>query len=383
MEARATLHQGDWSLHRRGPMDDARHREKLKDAIKGNLSDIASAGDIISGDGQKTVKVPLKGLDLPRFRHKTGKEKRTGQGDGGTQVGDVVGIIPDKDGSGRQAGTDPGQDVYLVEITVDDLADLLFESLQLPRLLPKKQAQDITVSTQFTDVRRKGVLSNLDKKKTLLENLKRNAQHGIPHVGNVSDDDLRFKVWDDIKKPHHRAVVFAMRDVSGSMGDFEQWVSRCCYFWMARFLRKKYQQVEIVFITHHTEAKEVSEHDFFHLAESGGTTVSSAYKLAQQIVRERYPEDSWNVYMFHFSDGDNYGSDNEECRKIVEELLPRVNLFGYAEISAYDRGGTTPLSDALASIKDKRFVRVEIADRSDVTKTLKDFFREDLEDTGA
>ena len=121
-------------------------------------------------------------------------------------------------------------------------------------------------------------------------------------------------------------------DVSGSMGEFKKYIARSFFFWMVRFLRTKYDNVEIVFISHHTEAKEVTEEQFFTQGESGGTVVSSAYQLALDIIRARFPPRDWNVYPFHFSDGDNYYSDNEEAVRLADELIETCNLFGYGEI---------------------------------------------------
>jgi uncharacterized protein len=376
----ATLSHQDWSLHRRARVDEARHREKLKEAIRDNLNDIVSDGAIITSDGQKTVRVPIRGLELPHFRHAEGQAQHTGQGDGNSQVGDVLGPGPGGrqqgrgPGKGPRAGDQPGVDFYEAEITVDELAELLFESLNLPRLIPKRQMVDVVEKIEFNDVRRKGVLPNLDKRRTLLENIKRNARAGKPHVGNVRPEDLRFRTWQEVQRQQHRAVVVAMRDVSGSMGEFEQWVSRCCYFWMVRFLRARYQQVEIVFITHHTTAKEVDEEAFFHLGESGGTLVSSAYALAHDVLQQRYPPDEWNAYVFQFSDGDNWGDDdNARCVQLVRELLPRTNLVGYGEIRSRGREPGT-LFEAFAEIKDPGFVMTVLADKQDLATALQRFF---------
>src|SRR4029079_7082213 len=163
--------------------------------------------------------------------------------------------------------------------------------------------------------------------------LRRNARLGHTGFAHVTDEDLRFKTWERHVRHETNAVVIAMRDVSGSMGEFEKYITRSFYFWMVRFLRTKYNRVQIVFVTHHTEAREVDEDAFFTLGESGGTKVSSAYQLALEIVEERFPVDRWNVYPFHFSDGDNWGDgDNERCLGLVRQLLQRCNAFGYGEI---------------------------------------------------
>ena len=176
------------------------------------------------------------------------------------------------------------------------------------------------------------------------------------------------------------AVVIAMMDVSGSMGEFKKYIARSFYFWMVRFLKTKYDNVKIVFISHHTEAKEVTEEQFFTQGESGGTVVSSAYRLALEIIGGRFPAKDWNIYPFHFSDGDNYYSDNDEAVKLADELISTCNLFGYGEIGEEGASSYRRSSGALLSIfKDRlksqnRFVGVRIDDKEDVYPALKEFF---------
>jgi uncharacterized sporulation protein YeaH/YhbH (DUF444 family) len=164
------------------------------------------------------------------------------------------------------------------------------------------------------------------------------------------------------------------------MGEFKKYIARSFYFWMVRFLRTKYDNVEIVFISHHTEAKEVTEEQFFTQGESGGTVVSSAYQLALDIISARYRPSDWNIYPFHFSDGDNYYSDNEEAVRLADELITTCNLFGYGEIGEEGTSGYRRSSGALLSIfKDRlkqreRFVGVRIDDKEDVYPALKQFF---------
>jgi hypothetical protein len=193
----------------------------------------------------------------------------------------------------------------------------------------------------------------------------------------IRKDDLRYRTWDVVTEPRHNAVVIAMRDVSGSMGEFEKYISRAFYFWMVRFLRTKYASVKIVFITHHTEAKEVDEETFFSLGESGGTRVSSAYQLCSDIIDQRYPADRWNIYPFHFSDGDNWGDeDNARCVKLVLRIIERCNLFGYGEIKeeAYSRWATSSLMTAFADISAPEFAAITIKSKEDVYPALRKFF---------
>jgi sporulation protein YhbH len=205
-------------------------------------------------------------------------------------------------------------------------------------------------------------------------------ESGEVRVGPFKKEDLRFKSWEEEVHYESNAVVLALMDVSGSMGEFKKYIARSFFFWMVRFLRTKYDQVKIIFISHHTEAKEVTEEAFFTQGESGGTVVSSAYKLALDIIAERFPPREWNVYPFHFSDGDNYYSDNEEAVRLADFLIDTCNLFGYGEIGEEGAGSYRRSSGALLSIfndrlKNKdRFIGVRIDDKEDVYPALKQFF---------
>ena len=372
-----SLSQQDWSLHRKGPMDQARHNQKVKEAIKGNLGGIVGQESIITSDGKRIMKIPLRSLELPKFRFDDGKRKHSGQGNGDSHVGDVIGQDGQaaQPGRGSQPGEIPGIDYYEAEISVDELADMVFEDLGLPYLKPKSHQEIISEEVRFDEIRRKGVMSNLDKRRTLLENLRRNAVNGDPHLRSISNDDLRFRTWERRPRPESSAVVIAMRDVSGSMGEFEKYISRSFYFWMVRFLRTKYETVQIVFITHHTDAKEVDEEAFFNLGESGGTKVSSAYQLAAEIVNERYDPSQWNIYPFHFSDGDNWGEmDNQRCLELVRGLLEKSAAFGYGEIQEGGRRSNSTLMNAFEAVQDERFIRVTIASKDEVYPALRTFF---------
>jgi uncharacterized protein len=378
-----SVQRNDWSLQRKGIIDQERHKERVKDAIKKNLGSIVSNESIILSNGRKTVKIPMRSLDEYKFRFDHRKRKQVGQGDGKTKVGDVIGR-ENQQGQGQgggQAGDSPGKDYYEAEVDVDEIAALIFEDLQLPYLQEKAKQAVQSKTTKFTEIRRVGALSNLDKRRTIMENIRRTArEQGQAKLGKIKKEDLRFKSWEEEVKYESNAVVIAMMDVSGSMGEFKKYIARSFYFWMVRFLRTKYDHVQIVFISHHTEAKEVTEEQFFTQGESGGTVVSSAYKLALDVIAERYHPRDWNVYPFHFSDGDNYYSDNDEAVKLADELIETCNLFGYGEIgeegaASYRRSSGALLSIFSDRIKNKeRFVGVRIDEKEDVYPALKQFF---------
>lgn len=371
-----------YDLDRKGFKDQARHDAKVRQAIRDNLGHIISEEDIITSEGDKIIRVPIKGLDLPRFRFDPLAGPKIGQGEGGAQKGDVIGTLPSKDSQGGvQGGQGPGIDWYDISIELDELEKFIFEEMGLPNLRPK-QDEIVSEEIQFTDVRKKGIMPNLDKKRTILENIRRNALAGEPRFKGLQNDDLRFKTSRPEIVRKTNAVIIAMRDDSGSMGDFEKKITRISYFWMVRFLRKMYDRVRINFILHDTEAQEVDEHDFFYRGEAGGTKVSSAYQLGLDIAKGRYHPSSWNVYFTHFSDGDNYGiPDNQLCRSLVEEALSNdCSLFAYAEIKnpGLDPYSRSSLLQTLEKIKDQRFVPALIKDKEDVYPTLKKFFPKEL-----
>ncbi len=370
----------DWSLHRKGPADQQRHKEKIREAIKKNLGQIVSEESIILSDGKKMLRVPIRSLDEYRFRYDYSDGQHSGSGEGDSQVGDVIGQVQPQRGRGQgqpgPAGEGGGTDYYEAEISIDELAAMIFEDLGLPNLEEKRQQELETDAVEFVDIRKTGIIPNLDKRRTIRENIKRNAAKGEARFGDLRSEDLRYKTWDQRVIRQSNAVVIAMMDVSGSMGEFEKYIARSFYFWMVRFLRTKYENVKIVFISHHTEAREVTEDEFFHKGESGGTQVSSAYDLALKIIAERFPPADWNIYPFHFSDGDNLPWDNDLCVQMVNKLMGLCNLFGYGEIREGYRGSSSTLMSAYSRIKDPKFVTVTITDKAEVYPALKKFFSE-------
>ncbi|HLV80050.1 MAG TPA: DUF444 family protein [Chthonomonadaceae bacterium] len=373
-----SLSTDTWDLHRRADRDRQRHNEKVKEVIKRNLGDIISQQDIITADQGKIVKIPIRGLELPRIRFDDQERERVGQGTGGTKPGDVLGRAPQQNGqgAGKEAGQEAGVDFYEAELTLEELTALVFEDLHLPNLEERGVKQILSEHAEFNSISKRGIASNLDRKRTLLEAYKRNALAGKPGW-QIRNEDRRYKTWEIVTEPQRNAVVFAMRDVSGSMGEFEAYICRSFYFWMLRFLRKKYASAEIVFITCHTEAKEVDEHAFFSLGDSGGTKMSEAYKLAMHIIEKRYNPREWNIYPFLFSDGYNWG--DAECVELVKQMVDISNLVGYGEI-ANDVWSQSPhfapLGQAYqeAFADEPRVCLVKINSKEDVWPALKRFF---------
>ncbi|MBI4084676.1 MAG: sporulation protein YhbH [Candidatus Levybacteria bacterium] len=369
---------GYWDLHDKGSVDQARHREKIEDAIKKNLKDIISQERVITSPDGKKFKVKVQqSLDNPYFIFDRKKHKGVGSGEG--KPGDVIGREPGGQGpgTGPGAGDQPGIDYYEVDVSLEKLAQLAFADLGLPNLENKRHQELESEDIRFTDIRKSGPFANLEKKRTIKENIKRNAARGDPHFKDISMDDLRFRTWDKSLRRESNAVIFALMDVSGSMGINEKYIARTFYWWMLLFLRTKYNNVDIVFISHHTEAKEVSEEEFFNKGESGGTMCSSAYKLNLDIIRDRYNPKDWNIYPFHFSDGDNWGSDNEKCLELVNQLVQLSNQVGYGEIRTSGWQSDSTLMKEYEKIKNPKFTKATLKSKDDTYPVLRQFFRKE------
>jgi hypothetical protein len=188
--------------------------------------------------------------------------------------------------------------------------------------------------------RKAGIRIRLDKKRTAISRIRRKLAVQR-REGDEWDDERRFPFHQDDMiyrhmeidtRPESNAVVLCIMDTSGSMDTMKKYLARSFFFLLYQFVCTKYRNVEIVFIAHHTEGKEVTEEEFFHRGESGGTFISSGYNKALEIIQERYHPSLWNVYAFHCSDGDNFESDNPATLKAAKELCEVCNLFGYGEI---------------------------------------------------
>ncbi|WP_102272000.1 sporulation protein YhbH [Cytobacillus massiliigabonensis] len=376
------ISQEDWSLHRKGHDDQQRHQEKVQDAIRNNLPDLITEESIVMSNGREVVKIPIRSLDEYKIRYNYDKNKHVGQGDGDSQIGDVVardGSASQKGpGKGQGAGDQPGEDYFEAEVSLMEIEEALFKQLELPNLKKKEQAENLVENIEFNDIRKTGLMGNIDKKRTMMTAFKRNAMTGKPSFHPIYQEDLKFKTWNEVIKPDSKAVVLAMMDTSGSMGIWEKYMARSFFFWMTRFLRTKYETVEIEFIAHHTEAKVVSEEDFFSKGESGGTICSSAYRKSLELIDAKYNPQKYNIYPFHFSDGDNLTSDNARCVKLVEELMKVSNMFGYGEVNQYNRHST--LMSAYKNIKHEDFRYYILKQKVDVFHAMKSFFKKEQED---
>jgi len=366
--------------------DRRRHRELVEKSIKENIGSIISEESIIGKSKNKKIKIPIKGLKEYYFKY--GKnQKRVVAGNGEEEKGKKISKGDyAKEGEAEGAGNDEGEDIYETEITIEEAIQFLFEDLSLPYLQHKKFNQ---IETQYgskrSGVRDKGARCKLSKKHTVIEKIKREKrEQNTMQKMEIDEEVIERKPFhqDDLKyfykkpklKRDSNAVVLCIMDTSGSMGQTKKYLARSFYFLLYQFLTIKYINVEIIFIAHTTVAKEVSENDFFHRGESGGTYISSGYQKALDIIEERYHPNNWNIYAFHCSDGDNWGEDNDKSVELASKLCQVCNLFGYGEIktSAYT---STIMNRYLEDVKETNFTIVKILKKEDVWNAFDDMLR--------
>jgi uncharacterized protein len=401
--------------------DRQRHREKVRKAIQDNIADIISEEGIVGKDRGKIVKVPIRGIREYRFIFgKNQKGVGTGAGDNNDR-GDEVGR--DKKPGDAKAGDQEGEDYYETEVQLEELIDIMFEDLELPNF-EKKQLHEVPMKTKHKRLgkRKKGPRNKLLPRDTQKQHIRTIKAHvrGIDalkkEIGTlramgrefeaqecedrlsareqelkdlremrslepkpgwvpIREDDLIYSRTRIKMKPESNAVVFCLMDTSGSMDTIKKYLARVFFFLLYRFIETKYERAELVFIAHTVVAKEVTEDEFFYKGESGGTFISSAYKLALEIIADRYHPSLWNVYAFHCSDGDNWDSDNDNSVKLIRDLCAITQLVGYGEIkpsSSYSGSSMVERYKEQVAPYHDNFAIVQIGQKEDVWPQFKE-----------
>ncbi len=356
--------------------DHARFRDIIRGQVRKDLRKYIANGEMLGRKGKYTVSIPLPQLRTPTFRY--GKNDRTGVGQGEGDVGTPI-APGDPAAPGPGAGDSPGQHVLEVDLTLDELAQILGEELALPRIKPKDRSSILIEHTKYTGISRVGPESLRHFKRTYKEALKRAVAMGTYDPDNPMlipvREDKRYRSWKIKEVPQNNAVILYMMDVSGSMGDEQKEIVRIEAFWIDTWLRSQYKKLETRYVVHDAAAKEVDRETFYHLKESGGTKISSAYQLCSEMIRKDYSPVEWNVYPFHFSDGDNWGSeDTRKCMEILEnELFPRTNVFCYGQVkSAYGSGQFKKDLDE-KFVRHEHLITSEIKDKDGIVDSIRDF----------
>lgn len=354
-----------------------RFLQRFKKQIQKSVNDAVANRSITDFEHGEKINIPSKDINEPTFRHGIGGTRSIVlPGNKNFSIGDKI-KLPEKsqEEHGSEASdTGEGDDNFAFEISREEFLDIFFDDLELPNLLKKQLAQSKTFSMVRAGFTTDGVPTNINivrsfksalarrislanpSKKTLkaleaeLENLLTTKspdakliaelqekiaklKHKISKIPFIDPFDLKYNRRIAQPSPSSKAVVFCLMDVSGSMDEAKKDVAKRFFILLYLFLTRTYETIELVFIRHHTSAKEVNEQDFFYSRETGGTVVSSALELMQDIMVSRYPSSEWNIYGAQASDGDNWNNDSPHCREILNNyIMPYVQYFAYIEI---------------------------------------------------
>ena len=352
-----------------------RFKSIVKNKFKHNLGKFVSSEHLIGQQGNKKITIPISSIDLPRFTYGS-LNGGAGQGDG--DEGDPIGGNGKKSGKGK-AGEGEA-DHLMAEFTPEELAQLISDELELPKLEDKGKGKIHAEKNKYNKISNSGSESLRHNKRTFKEALKRDISTGTynpnePRIIPIRDDK-RYKSASTQETPDVNTAVIYMMDVSGSMGETEKHIVKSEIFWIDLLLKNAYKDIVSVFIVHDTKAREVNREEFFKISSAGGTNISSAYNLCSDIITKRHPFSEWNVYPFHFSDGDNYGNiDNALCKKILSEnIIPNCNVFSYGQVKSNAGSGDflTYLGGEFAD--NDKVTLSEVENASEIMKSIKAFF---------
>ena len=395
-----------------------RFLRRYKTQIKKAISEQISKRSITDIDGGESVSIPTRYISEPTFRSDKGGVKE-GIYPGNTDFvqGDRIKRPLNQDGGkGRRASdSGEGEDEFVFEISRDEYLDLLFDQLELPNLQKnqlRKMTRSKTVRAGFTN---DGVPTNINIVRSLRSALSRRIAMGaeprrrlqeheaelkalqqeiggdesrrlelqqdiealrnrIRKIPFIDTFDLRFNNYVQRPEPTSQAVMFCLMDVSGSMDQETKDIAKRFYILLYLFLTRSYRDVDVIYIRHHTQAKEVDEEEFFYSRETGGTIVSSALELTRDIIAQRYPSTDWNIYAAQASDGDNWNDDSPLCEQILaKQLLPELRYYAYVEITKRDHQGLWEHYTRLLDSHDN-FAMQHIREHDDIYPVFREFF---------
>ncbi|WP_444998012.1 YeaH/YhbH family protein [Aliikangiella sp. IMCC44359] len=390
-----------------------RYRKQIKQAITKQISQ-RGVTDI---DQSENISIPSKDIGEPTFRSaEGGVRERIYPGNKEFDQGDRIKRPPPGGGQGGKQASDKGegQDEFAFEISSEEYMEILFEDLELPNLKKNKLKKLINYKPIRSGFNTDGTPSNIDivrslkgslarriacqsplkkelsEKEALLKEYIDNDQitkrkeieleieelnRRIRSVPYLDSYDLRYKNFDKLPQPTTNAVMFCLMDVSGSMDQQTKDMAKRFFILLYMFLKRTYKDVEVVYIRHHTQAKEVDEEEFFYSQETGGTIVSSALKLMQEIIHDRYPADDWNIYAAQASDGDNWNDDSRVCHNLLStQILKTVRYYTYVEITQREPQN---LWHEYVRIKQDfdNFAMQKIAEQKDIYPVFREFFQ--------
>jgi len=392
-----------------------RYKEQIADAVRRAVSQ----RDIRNIEGAESITIPRKDISEPVFHHGQGGIRDTVHPGNTDHVrGDRIQRPQGGQGSGSQASdSGEGEDDFTFTLTKEEFMQLFFEDLALPHLLRTHIGDNPQWKSRRAGYSQDGTPNNLAVVRTMRGALGRrialtNApqrelqalqdeldallaqddgtseavaqlqckihqlRERIGKVPYLDPIDLRFRARARVPVPNSQAVMFCVMDVSGSMDQARKDLAKRFFILLYLFLTRHYDKIDIVFIRHHTQAAEVNEDQFFHSTESGGTVVSSALVLLEQIIRARYPVEDWNIYVAQASDGDNFSNDSGNCRNLLaEKILPLVRYFAYVQVAEEEQNLWDEYSQLLPWFA--HFAMRKVSDPSEIYPVFRDLFKKE------
>jgi sporulation protein YhbH len=369
----------------RAANDRSRHRQKIEKAIKESIRDVVAEESIIGQSGKKKIRIPVKGIKEHRFVYGSNKNNKQVGSAQGKEVskGQRIGHRRrrQEQGDGNKPGDKPGEEMYEIEMSLEELAGYLFNDLELPELEKKNFKFTTQEKMKRKGKRPYGIRPRLSKKETIKQKIKRKkaaikAGSYDPESGErftFHESDLRYKHIAPVVKENTAAVVFFVMDVSGSMTKYKKFLARSFFFLLYQFLNHKY------------DAQEVNEEEFFTQVPNGGTLVSTGLKKVEEVIEKRYHPNNWNIYTFYCGDGDNWAIDNKETLAAFRRLKEINQVMCYTEIGklvSYGRdyalfGHGTPekrLWDWTKLVEDKNFKRIRLEEHKDIWPSFRKLF---------
>ena len=392
-----------------------RYKEQIADAVRRAVSQ----RDIRNIEGAESITIPRKDISEPVFHHGQGGIRDTVHPGNTDHVrGDRIQRPQGGQGSGSQASdSGEGEDDFTFTLTKEEFMQLFFEDLALPHLLRTHIGDNPQWKSRRAGYSQDGTPNNLAVVRTMRGALGRrialtNApqrelqalqdeldvllaqddgtseavaqlqckilqlRERIGKVPYLDPIDLRFRARARVPVPNSQAVMFCVMDVSGSMDQARKDLAKRFFILLYLFLTRHYDKIDIVFIRHHTQAAEVNEDQFFHSTESGGTVVSSALVLLEQIIRARYHVEDWNIYVAQASDGDNFSNDSGNCRNLLaEKILPLVRYFAYVQVAEEEQNLWDEYSQLLPWFA--HFAMRKVSDPSEIYPVFRDLFKKE------
>ena len=349
------------------PFNTSKNKKRFDDIIKSkvrkDLGKLISSSKVFGQRGKDVISIPIPGISIPKFRHGAGEpHSGRGSGDGGEGDGSgysgigqgpgkigqpIYGPVEPGDGEGgRKAGQGSTENIIETDITLEELAQIMQEQLELPNLEKRPNDQLIEHDRyKWSGLRKVGPdglrryrHSYFNALKRILPELRYMKNHSEEPISPRKmraiprEEEWRFLSWKNTYEPLTSAVVMYMMDVSGSMSDEHKDIARRMSWWIDNWLRYQYKGLESIYIIHDYDAEEVDEETFYKVMRSGGTRFASAYDLANRIIDKKFPPQRWNIYLIHYTDGENWGDGSEEFSILENELMDKINMFSYAQI---------------------------------------------------